>query len=99
MKSGDFSGMAEAILCAGWFCACRRCPGRSGKPLSAVSLFPDAPGSHCTLSVGRRTLRKAVQFATGQGFFPRILSGVIPNAQNHAVYSINAVNLRLKTLS
>ncbi|MDR1098621.1 MAG: right-handed parallel beta-helix repeat-containing protein, partial [Tannerella sp.] len=38
---------------------CQSVPGRSGKPLYAVSLFPDAPGSHCTLSVCSRTFREA----------------------------------------
>ncbi|MDR1223143.1 MAG: hypothetical protein LBL07_09775 [Tannerella sp.] len=36
-----------------------RCPGRSGKPLYAVSPFPHDAGSHCMLSVCSRTMREA----------------------------------------
>ncbi|MDR1225030.1 MAG: hypothetical protein LBL07_19450 [Tannerella sp.] len=34
-------------------------PGSSGKPLSAVSPFPEVPGSHGLLSVRSRKFREA----------------------------------------
>ncbi|MDR1223921.1 MAG: hypothetical protein LBL07_13745, partial [Tannerella sp.] len=45
--------LREAAVC------CQSVPGSSGKPLSAVSPFPEVPGSHCLLSVRSRKFREA----------------------------------------
>jgi hypothetical protein len=61
---------------------CQSVPGRFGKPLHAVSLFPNGSGSHCTLSVCSRTVREATvrcQSVPGRFGKPLYAVSLFPN--------------------
>jgi hypothetical protein len=79
-----------------------RCPGRSGKPLSAVSRFPDAPGSHCLLSVRSRTLREAAvccQSVPGRSGKPLSAVSPFPDAPgSHCLLSVCSRKFREATV-
>ncbi|MDR1224656.1 MAG: hypothetical protein LBL07_17530 [Tannerella sp.] len=95
MHAGDrkVSGaLREATVCR------QSVPGRSGKPLSAVSPFPDAPGSRCLLSVRSRTLREATvccQSVPGRSGKPLSAVSLFPEVPgSHCLLSVGRRTLR-----